>query len=197
MSALTAVAQALGLAWSASVSLYATVAFAGVAGRLAWVALPPGLVPLQETWVIAVAALLTAVEVAAQLVPGIATGWEAIHAVLRPLASAALAVLTTWGDGPVVVIASALLGGGLATAMATAKLKVRAAIDVSPEPVSNAAATGAELGTVAGFAWLVWSHPWIALAVALLALAALALAARLAWSALRRLAGWLGTGFGA
>ena len=27
----------------------------------AWVALPPGLVPLQETWVIAVAALLTTV----------------------------------------------------------------------------------------------------------------------------------------
>jgi hypothetical protein len=48
MTALTSIAQAVGLAWSASVSLYATVAFAGVAGRLGWIALPATLQPLQQ-----------------------------------------------------------------------------------------------------------------------------------------------------
>jgi hypothetical protein len=191
MTALTSIAQAVGLAWSASVSLYATVAFAGVAGRLGWIALPAGLQPLQNPWVIGAALVLTAVEVAAQLVPGIATAWEAAHAAIRPVASAGLAVLTTWGDGPAVVVASALLGGGLAAATSATKLKVRAAIDVSPEPASNALATGAELGTVAGFGLLVWHHPWIALVLALLLLAALFLVARVVWRTLRRAAGWL------
>jgi hypothetical protein len=196
MTALTSIAQAVGLAWSASVSLYATVAFAGVAGRLGWIALPPALAPLQHGWVIGVALALTAVEVAAQLVPGVATAWEAVHSAIRPLASAALAVLTTWGDGPAVVIASALLGGGLAAATAATKLKVRTAIDVSPEPASNALATGAELGTVAGFGILVWHHPWVALALALLLLAALFLVARMVWRTLRRAATWLAGGAG-
>jgi hypothetical protein len=196
MTALTSIAQAVGLAWSASISLYATVAFAGVAGRLGWIALPPGLQPLQNPWVIGAALVLTAVEVAAQLVPGIATAWEAAHAAVRPVASAALAVLTTWGDGPAVVVASALLGGGLAAATSATKLKVRSAIDISPEPASNALATGAELGTVASFGLLVWHHPWIALVVALLLLAVLFLVARTVWRALRRAAGWLASGAG-
>jgi hypothetical protein len=95
-----------------------------------------------------------------------------------------------------VVVASALLGGGLAAATSATKLKVRSAIDVSPEPASNALATGAELGTVAGFGLLVWHHPWIALVVALLLLAVLFLVARTVWRALRRAAGWLASGAG-
>jgi hypothetical protein len=138
-----------------------------------------------------VALALTAVEIAAQLVPGIATAWEAAHSAIRPVASAALAVLTTWGDGPAVVIASALLGGGLGAATAATKLKVRAAIDVSPEPASNAIATGAELGTVAGVGLLVWHHPWVALLLALILLAVLFVVARVIWRTLRRAAAWL------
>ncbi len=95
MAPLTALASALGIAWTSSVSLYATVAFTGLAGRLGWVVLPEGLRVLQEPFVIAVAAVLTAIEVAASLVPGIATAWEAVHAAIRPLAAAALAVLAT------------------------------------------------------------------------------------------------------
>jgi hypothetical protein len=39
-------------------------------------------------------------------------------------------------------------------------------------------------------AWLVWAHPWIALAVAFATLAALFLVARALWRALRRAASW-------
>jgi hypothetical protein len=190
MAPLTALASALGIAWSSSVSLYATVAFTGVAGRLGWVTLPEGLRVLENPWVLGVALALTIVEVLASLVPGIATGWEAVHVAVRPLASAALAVLATWGASPALVLVAGLLGGSLGAATSVTKLKLRTAIDASPEPVSNAVATGAEVTTVAGMAWLVWSHPWIGLAIALAILAVLFLVARAIWRALRRAATW-------
>jgi hypothetical protein len=190
MAPLTALASALGIAWSSSISLYATVAFTGVAGRMGWVTLPEGLRALENPAVIGVALLLTGVEIAATLVPGIATAWEALHVAIRPVAAAGLAVLATWGANPALVAVAGLLGGGLGAATTVTKLKIRTAIDASPEPVSNAVATGAELSTVAGMAWLVWSHPWIALALALALLVALVLVARAVWRALRQAATW-------
>ena len=191
MTAIAALAQALGVAWSSSVSLYATVAFTGIAGRLGWIALPAPLHPLSSGWVIAVASALTAVEVAASLVPGVATAWEATHTAIRPIASAALAVLVAWGGSPALVALAGLLGGGLGLATHVTKLKLRAAIDASPEPFSNAMATGAELGAVAGASWLVWHHPFVALGLSLAVLAGLFLLARALWRAIRRAASWL------
>jgi hypothetical protein len=190
MAPLTALASALGIAWSSSISLYATVAFTGLAGRAGWVTLPEALRGFENPYVLGLALLLTGVEISATLVPGIATAWEALHVAIRPVAAAGLAVLATWGANPALVAAAGLLGGGLGAATAVTKLKLRTAIDASPEPVSNAVATGAELGTVAGMAWLVWAHPWIALAVAVATLAALFLLARALWRALRRAASW-------
>jgi hypothetical protein len=191
MVPLTALASALGIAWSSSVSLYATVAFTGVAGRLGWVTLPEGLRVLENPWVLGVALTLTAVEIAASLVPGIATAWEATHLAVRPVAAAALAILATWGGNPALIAVAGLLGGGLGAATSATKLKLRTAIDASPEPFSNAVATGAEVSTVAGMAWLVWSHPWIALVLALALLTLLFLLARAIWRALRRAATWV------
>ena len=190
MAPLTALASALGIAWSSSISLYATVAFTGVAGRLGWVILPEGLRALENPTVIGVAMVLTGVEIAASLVPGIATAWEAIHLAIRPVTAAGLAVLATWGANPALVAVAGLLGGSLGAATSATKLKLRTAIDASPEPVSNALATGAELSTVAGMAWLVWTHPWIALAFAIVTLAVLIVLARAIWKALRRAATW-------
>jgi hypothetical protein len=191
MSALTALAQALGLAWSSGISLYATVLFAGLAERLGWVALPEPLHVLATPWVLGVAGGLAVVEVIAGLVPGVATAWEAVHTAVRPLASAALAVLATWGRSPALVVAAGLLGGSLGAATHLTKLKLRAAVDASPEPVSNAAATTTEVGVLAFLGWAIWAHPWIALAIALLLLGAAFLAARLLWRAVRRATGWL------
>jgi len=161
-----------------------------VAGRLGWVILPEGLRSLENPSVIAVAMILTGVEIAASLVPGIATAWEAIHLAIRPVAAAGLAVLATWGANPALVAVAGLLGASLGAATSATKLKLRTAIDASPEPVSNALATGAELSTVAGMAWLVWSHPWIALAFAIAMLAVLIVVARAIWRALRQAATW-------
>lgn len=181
LGALTLLAQSLGFAYASGISLYATVAFAGLAQQLGWISLPGALHPLGDPIVIAVAGVLTGIEVLASLVPGIATAWETVHTAVRPVAAGALAALAAWGASPRVVVLAALLGGVLGLATHATKLGLRAAVDLSPEPVTNAAATTAELSVVAALAWAVWTHPWIALAAALALLLALFLLMRALW----------------
>jgi hypothetical protein len=198
LGALTAVVQSLGLAYASGISLYATVAFAGLAQRLGWIALPGPLHPLGDPLVIGVAGLLTVVEVLASLVPGIATAWEAVHTAIRPIAAGGLAALATWGEGPRVVVVAGLLGGALGLATHATKLGLRAAVDLSPEPFSNAGATTAELSVVAALGWAIWHHPVVALAGALALLLATFLLVRTLWRLVRRaIGGAIGLGRGA
>ncbi|HSB19667.1 MAG TPA: DUF4126 domain-containing protein [Anaeromyxobacteraceae bacterium] len=186
MEPLTALVQSLGLAFASGISLYATAAFVGLAGHLGWIGpLPGALGILTDPWVFGAAGAVALVEAVAMLVPGIATAWEAVHTAIRPFAAAAIAVLATWGSPRVAVVAG-ILGGALGLATHATKLGLRASIDTSPEPVSNAAATAAELGVVAGLAWLVWDHPWIALSAAIAILIGLFLAVRALWRAVGR-----------
>jgi len=180
MDAVTALGSALGLSFASGISLYAMAAFTGAAAHLGWIVLPPALQPLAEPWLFGIAGALALVEAAALLVPWIATGWETVHTAIRPPAAAAVAVLATWGS-PRLAIAAGVLGGLLGLATHTTKLGLRAAIDVSPEPFSNAAATAGELSVVAALAWAAWHHPWLALGVALLLLLALFLLVRRLW----------------
>src|SRR5512138_438222 len=173
-----------------AVSLYPTVAFAGIAQHLGWIALPGPLHALGDPVVIAVAGALTAVEVLASLVPSRCShpscrasrpAWETVHTAIRPVAAGVLAALAAWGASPRVVVLAALLGGALGFATHATKLGLRASVDVSPEPVSNAGATAAELSVVAALAWAVWHHPWVALAGAVALLVALLLLMRALW----------------
>lgn len=191
MDPVTALVQALGLSYASGVSLYATVAFVGLADRLGWIeSLPGELGILAHPLVFGLAATLAVVETLALLVPGIATAWEAVHTAVRPLAAGALAALATWGS-PRVAVLAAVLGTLLGFATHATKLGLRASVDTSPEPFTNAAVTTAELGLVAGLGWAVWSHPWISLAVALAVLAATFLAVRALWRAVGRTVGSL------
>jgi Domain of unknown function (DUF4126) len=187
LGALTTLAQSLGLAYASGISVYATVAFAGVAQHLGWIALPRPLQVLGDPIVIAVAGALTVVEVLASLVPGVATAWEAVHTAIRPVAAGALAALSTWGNSPRIVILAMLLGGALGLATHATKLGLRAAVDLSPEPATNVGATVAELSVVAALAWAVWHHPWLALSAALALLVALFFAVRALWGFMWRL----------
>jgi hypothetical protein len=189
LSALTAIVQSLGLAYASGISLYATITFAGLAHRLGWVTLPGALHALGDPIVIGVAGVLTVVEVLASLVPGIATAWETVHTAIRPLAAGGLAALAAWGGSPRVVVVAGLLGSALGLATHATKLGLRAAVDLSPEPLSNAGATTAELSVVAALAWAVWHHPWIALAGALVLLAATFLLVRTLWRLVGRAIG--------
>jgi hypothetical protein len=186
VESLTALAQSLGLSFASGISLYATVAFVGVAGHLGWIGpLPGALAVLADPWVFGTAGALALVESLAMLLPVVATAWEAVHTAIRPVAAAIIAVLATWGEPRLAVVAG-LLGGALGLATHATKLGLRATIDASPEPASNAAATVGELGVVAALAWTIWEHPWLSLAAALAILIAVFLLVRALWRTVGR-----------
>jgi len=178
-------ATALAIAIAAGVSPYATVAALGVAHKAGVLPALPGLLaPVTSPWVLALALVLTLVELSATLVPGIASAWEAVHLALRPPAAAILAVLTLWGGEPLLVLLLTFLAGGLATGTVLTKLGVRLAIDTSPEPVSNGIANTGELGFVAAIAVLVWQYPLLVFGAAIVAVILLAVLVRAVWGML-------------
>ena len=180
--------QGLALSYASGVSTYATIALLGLAQRAEWVGPLPGALGVVGSWWLIVPALaMFALELAALVIPGVATLWETVHTAIRPPAAAALAVLTAWGGDPALVAGVGLLGGVLGLTTSATKLGLRAAVDTSPEPVSNTAFTAAEVGVVASVAFFVWNHPVITLVVALTVLVLTLLLVRAAWRAIRRL----------
>lgn len=197
MGGLTTIAQALGIAYASGINLYATVTIVGLCARMGWIGpLPGALGALESSTVIGLAGALFVFEFLATMIPGVAAAWETFHSLVRPPAGAALAVATAWHGDPIVVLAAALLGGGLALTTHVTKLGLRYAIDTSPEPVTNGAVNVAELGLVATISYFVWQHPFLSLALALTTLVVMMLAVRTIWRTLRRvLAGrWMPRG---
>lgn len=187
MTPIVSLVQALGIAYASGINLYATVAVLGLAERMEWIGpLPGGLSAVGHPVVIGIAVVLYLFEFIATLIPGVASAWETFHSLIRPPAAAALAAMTAWHGEPAIILAAALLGGGLGVVTHTTKLGLRYAIDTSPEPFTNGASNIAELGLVASVALFIWHHPWITLTAALLILVALVLTVRLIWRALRQ-----------
>lgn len=179
-------AQSLGVAFASGISPYATVALIGLGARLGWIGPLPGeLSVLTHAGVIALAAVLYAIEFTATLVPWVASAWETLQSLVRPPAAALLAVLTAWGGDPALVVAAGLLGGGLGLATHATKLGVRYAVDTSPEPVTNGVANVAEVSVVAAIGYFVWQHPILTLAAALVLLALLMVTLHIVWRTLR------------
>jgi len=187
VNALQTLAQAAGVAYAAGLNLYATVGVIGLASRLGWIGpLPGSLAGLTSWWVIGVALTLTTVEFLASLIPAVASAWDTLHSLVRPPAAAALAAATAWHGDPAFVLIAALLGGGLAVTTHTTKLGLRYAVDASPEPVSNGVMSVSELGLVATIMLTIWSHPYLTLTIALIALVAVILIVRLIWRTLKQ-----------
>src|SRR5882762_2408548 len=174
MNALQTLAQAAGVAYAAGLNLYATVGIIGLAARLGWIGpLPGSLGGLTSWWVITIALVLMVIELAASMIPAVASAWDTLHSLIRPPAAAALAAATAWHGDPAFVLIAALLGGALAVTTHTTKLGLRYAIDASPEPISNGVVSVAELGLVAAVALAIWQHPFITLSLAILTLGVL------------------------
>ena len=187
MNALQTLAQAAGVAYAAGLNLYATVGVIGLASRFGLIGpLPGSLAALTSWWVISVALALTTIEFFASLIPAIASAWDTVHSLVRPPAAAALAAATAWHGDPAFVLVAALLGGGLAVTTHTTKLGLRYAVDASPEPVSNGVMSVSELGLVTAIMIAIWSHPYITLTIALVALVGLIVLVRLIWRTLRQ-----------
>jgi hypothetical protein len=187
VNTLQTLAQAASVAYAAGLNLYATVSIIGLAARLGWIGpLPGSLTAITSWWVIGIALTLMAVEFLASLIPAIASAWDTIHSLIRPPAAAALAAATAWHGDPAFVLIAALLGGGLAVTTHTTKLGLRYAVDASPEPISSGVMSVSEFGLIAALMLTAWTHPYLALFIALVALLALILIVRLIWRTLRQ-----------
>ena len=188
MSSLATLAQSLGIAYASGISPYATITLVGLMQRADWIGPLPGVMgTLAHPAVIGIAGVLAVAEFVVTLVPGIATTWDAFHTAIRPPAATGLAVATAWNADPTIIALAAVLGGGLGFATHATKLGLRAAVDTSPEPVTNGAMNATEIGIIASMSYFVWNHPVASLVVALVLLIATILLVRLVWRALRRL----------
>jgi len=152
----------LGSSWASGVNLYLTIAGLGIAHRFDWINLPGSLETISHPIVIGLAVLLYAVEFFADKIPYVDSAWDSVHTFIRPVGGAALAYMAMADASPVMQMPVALLSGAVAMDSHLTKATTRAAINTSPEPVTNSVASITEDGLVVGVLWLIVKHPIIA-----------------------------------
>lgn len=158
---LRAITLAMGAAWASGVNLYAALLTLGVLGVTGNMALPPEFQVLQHPLVLTAAGLMFAVEFFADKIPGLDTGWDAIHTFIRIPAGALLAAGAISEVNPDLAVAAAIVGGGIAAGSHVTKAGSRVLINASPEPFSNWFASLTEDIAVMGGIWLALAHPYI------------------------------------
>lgn len=171
-----------GSGLASGLNVYAVVVVLGLLGRLG-----VGDIPDELTSVPALigAGVLYLVEFFADKVPYLDNVWDAIHTVVRPVAAGWIGYLLAGELG-----LSAGLGAGTSAGAAlvahSAKATTRAAVNISPEPFSNAFLSVFEDVSAAGVVALAVASPAVALVVtALLVIGGVALVVWL-WKAIFR-----------
>ena len=157
MPSLLALAAALG--WASGFRLYAVVFLVGSMGAAGWITLPTGLQVLQHPMVLAASGALLFIEFFADKIPGLDSLWDMANSVIRVPSGAALAAGVFGADHATLALVAALMGGTLAASSQVAKSTTRAAINTSPEPLSNLAASLFEDGLVIAALWLATQYP--------------------------------------
>ena len=132
-----------------------------------------------------VSGLLAAAEFFADKIPGVDSGWDLLHTVLRVPVGAFLAAATLSPDGN---LGAGMLATGAGVALTSHVLKAgsRALLNTSPEPVSNWTASVTEDAVVVGGLALAFAHPWIALAIVIVISVLMATAVWWVWRRIRR-----------
>ncbi len=156
----TLMAMTLGVSWASGINLYAAILALGLAGATGHAALPEELQILQSPLVIGAAALMYCVEFCADKVPGVDTGWDAIHTFIRLPAGALLASGMMAEMGMAAELSAAIVGGSIAAGTHATKAGSRALINTSPEPFSNWTASISEDAAVFVGIWAMINHPW-------------------------------------
>ncbi len=151
----------LGSSWGSGVNLYLTIAGLGIAHRLQWTTLPGNMDTLAHPIVIAVAVLMYLVEFFADKIPYVDSVWDSIHTLIRPIGGSMMGYMASADIAPAIQIPIAVLTGAIALDSHLTKATARAAINTSPEPVTNSIASVAEDAGVLGALYLTLCHPVI------------------------------------
>lgn len=170
--------EILGLATSVSLlsgwRMYLTVFATGLAMYFGYLDLPENLKMLEalaNPWVIGIAGTGAVAEFFADKVAWLDSIWDGLNTLIRPLGGALLALAVVDAGDPVWQVVVFLLGGGAALASHATKATTRAAVNTSPEPVSNVILSTAEDVVTGGLLALAFTNPIIAAAIAVVLLA--------------------------
>lgn len=155
------IALAAGLAWASGLRLYLVLFLAGLLAHLGYLQLPENLALLKHPVVMAVSGAMLVAECVADKVPGFDSLWDSLQTFVRIPAGAALAALSLGNADPALMFATGILGGTITAGTALTKAGGRLAINASPEPFSNWAASFGEDAAVLGGFWLMLTHPWV------------------------------------
>lgn len=161
METIDVIALTLGVAWASGINLYAAILVLGLMGTGGYTQLPESLTVLQDPLVLMAAGVMYFVEFFADKIPGVDSGWDAIHTFIRIPAGAMLAVGAAQGldINQAAELAAALLGGSLAATSHLTKASTRLVINTSPEPMTNWTASFAEdIAVIAGL-WSALNYP--------------------------------------
>jgi len=197
MEAIEAISIMMGAAWASGINLYATILVLGWMGNSGQMDLPPNLQLLAEPSVMLAAGGMYFVEFFADKIPGVDTGWDAIHTFIRIPAGAMIAAGASQGldMGQAAELVALLLGGGLAATSHATKTGARVLINTSPEPFTNWTASITEDIAVIGGLWAALNHPiWFLIALALFIALVIWLLPKL-WRAIKRVARAIGRWF--
>jgi Domain of unknown function (DUF4126) len=122
LALLIGLGRLLGAALACGISLYASLAVAGIASRLGFLQLPPGLNGLEQWLLIGAALALLAVEIIALALPWIGSTWEALHTIVRPLAASLLLFVALEPVPPAQRVGGAVVAGLVAFAAHSARI---------------------------------------------------------------------------
>ena len=174
------------IGWTSGISLYLSVALAGISARMHWISLPEGLNLLTHPLIIGLAIFLYAIEFFADKIPFVDSAWDSFHTFIRPGGAAVVGFLAGTQYGPLAQTALAVATGSVALQIHATKASARLAINTSPEPFSNIAASVTEHSLVIGLYWFFIKHPVLAVMtlIALLILSFFIL--RLLWKFVRK-----------
>lgn len=161
--------ELLGLAASVSLlsgwRLYLTIFATSLAMNSGFINLPENLAILEafaSPWVLSISALGAVAEFFADKVAWLDSIWDGLHTLLRPIGGALLALAVVDASDPSWQVIAFLLGGGAAFAGHATKATARAAVNASPEPVSNVLLSSSEDVTTGGLLFLSFANPIIA-----------------------------------
>ncbi len=191
------ISLAMGASWASGINLYATIFILGFSALNGAFVLPPELHVLSNPLVIGAAGFMYCVEFFADKVPGVDTGWDAIHTFIRIPAGALLAAGAMGDMGSAAQISAAILGGGLATMTHATKAGSRVLINTSPEPFTNWGASIAEDLTVFAGLWAALNHPVIFIVALIIFIVFMIWLLPKLWNGIKKVFGFLRRFFGA